>query len=116
MSTVDAGPQQSGNGYVGRAMRRKEDPPLIRGKGQYTDDIVLPGTLFAYIVRSPEAHAKITSIDKSAAEAREDVVMVVAGDELTLDAPLPMAWAPPGVEIKTPEHWPLARGEVNYVG
>src|SRR3954465_15397713 len=113
MSTVEAGTQQDGSSYVGRAMRRKEDPPLIRGKGQYSGDIVLPGTLFAQIVRSPEAHAKITSIDKASAEARDDVVLVVTGDELTLEAPLPMAWVPPGVEIKTPEHWPLARGEVN---
>jgi hypothetical protein len=40
MSTVDAG--HAGNGYVGQALRRKEDPPLIMGKGRYTDDIVLP--------------------------------------------------------------------------
>ena len=44
-------------------MRRKEDPPLIQGKGNYVDDIALPGMLYAAFVRSPEAHARIASID-----------------------------------------------------
>jgi carbon-monoxide dehydrogenase large subunit len=106
-----------GNGYVGQAIRRKEDPPLIRGRGRYVDDIRLPGTLYAAIVRSPHAHARITSIDASEAEARHDVHLVLTGEDLKdLAAPLPMAWAPPGVEVKTPEHWPLARGKVCHVG
>jgi carbon-monoxide dehydrogenase large subunit len=116
MSTVETG-RTGGNGYVGQALRRKEDPPLIMGKGRYTDDIVLPGQLWAAIIRSPEAHARIVSIDKSAAEARPDVELVLTGEDLgELEAPLPMAWVPPGVEIKTPEHWPLARGKVCHVG
>src|SRR3954467_4471843 len=116
MSTVETA-QASGNGYVGQALRRKEDPPLITGKGRYTDDIVLPGQLWASIIRSPEAHARIVSIDKSAAEARDGVRLVLTGEDMTdLAAPLPMAWVPPGVEVKTPEHWPLARGKVCHVG
>jgi carbon-monoxide dehydrogenase large subunit len=116
MSTVETG-QGAGNGYVGQALRRKEDPPLITGKARYTDDIVLPGQLYASIIRSPEAHAKILSIDKSAAEARPGVRLVLTGDDMTdLLAPLPMAWVPPGVQINTPEHWPLARGKVCHVG
>jgi carbon-monoxide dehydrogenase large subunit len=116
MSTLeDARP--GGNGFVGQAIRRKEDPPLITGRGRYVDDIRLPGTLHAAIVRSPVAHARITSIDASEAEAREDVHLVLTGDDLKdLAAPLPMAWAPPGVEVRTPEHWPLARGKVCHVG
>src|SRR3954462_8988882 len=109
--------RQGGNGYVGQAIRRKEVPPLIRGRGRYVDDIQLPGTLYAAIVRSPHAHAKILSIDASEAEARSDVHLVLTGEDLKdLAAPLPMAWAPPGVEVKTPEHWPLARGKVCHVG
>jgi carbon-monoxide dehydrogenase large subunit len=116
VSAVDT-TTSGGNGYVGQAIRRKEDPPLITGKGQYTDDIVLPGQLYAHIVRSPEAHARITSIDTSAAKERPEVHAVLTGDDLSdLSAPLPMAWAPPGVEIRTPEHWPLARGKVCHVG
>jgi aerobic carbon-monoxide dehydrogenase large subunit len=106
-----------GNGYVGRSMRRKEDPRMITGEGTYVDDVTPHGTLYAAIVRSPEAHARIASIDTSAAKARDDVVAVFTGDDLSdLAAPLPMAWAPPGVEIRTPEHWPLARGKVCCVG
>ena len=106
-----------GNGYVGRSMRRKEDPRMITGEGTYVDDVRLHGTVYAAIVRSPEAHATIVSIDTSAAEARDDVLAVYTGEDLSdLAAPLPMAWAPPGVEMRTPEHWPLARGKVCCVG
>src|SRR4051795_3525200 len=109
--------RQGGNGYVGQGIRRKGDPPLIRGRGRYVDDIQLPGTLYAAIVRSPHAHARITSIDASEAEGRDDVHLVLTGEDLMdLAAPLPMAWAPPGVDVKTPEHWPLARGKVCHVG
>jgi carbon-monoxide dehydrogenase large subunit len=110
-------PAETGNGYVGRAMRRKEDPRLITGRATYVDDIVLPGMLHAAFVRSPEAHARIVSIDASGALARDDVIAVLTGEDLgELQAPLPMAWVPPGVEINTPEHWPLARGAVKHVG
>ena len=65
-----------------------------------------------------EAHAAITSIDTSAAKERSGVVAVLTGEDMAGDfaGPLPMVWAPPGVEIKTPEHWPLKRGEVKHVG
>jgi carbon-monoxide dehydrogenase large subunit len=107
---------RDGDGYVGQGLRRKEDPPLIIGEGVFTDDITLPGMLFAAFVRSPEAHARITSIDTSAAAARDGIRAVLTADDLGLAAGIPMAWAPPGVEVNTPEHWPLARGEVKHVG
>jgi carbon-monoxide dehydrogenase large subunit len=99
-------------------MRRKEDPRMITGRARYLDDISVPGTLYAAIVRSPEAHAKITSIDTSAAAQRDDVVAVFTGEDLAGDfaSPMVMIWSPPGVEIKTPEHWPLKRGAVKQVG
>ena len=50
-------------GGMGHSIKRKEDPRFIRGKGNYVDDIKLPGMLYLDIVRSPYAHAKITSID-----------------------------------------------------
>ena len=106
-----------GDGWVGRAMRRKEDPRMITGEGTYTDDVTPHGTLYAAIVRSPEAHARITSIDTSAAKARDDVIAVFTGADLTdIASPMPMAWAPPGVEIRTPERYPLARDKVFCVG
>jgi carbon-monoxide dehydrogenase large subunit len=118
MSATVSSDGKAGNGFVGQAMRRKEDPRMVRGRGRYIDDIVVPGTLWAAIVRSPEAHAKITSIDTSAAKARDDVVAVFTGEDLAGDFAMPMvmAWAPPGVEIKTPENWPLKQTQVKHVG
>ena len=102
--------------WVGQALKRREDPPLIMGQGSYTDDLSLPGMLHVAIVRSPEAHGTITSIDTSAAQARDDVVAVFTGEDIDLLAPLPMAWVPPGVEVRTPEHLPLSKGAVKHVG
>jgi aerobic carbon-monoxide dehydrogenase large subunit len=102
--------------WVGQSMRRKEDPRMITGRGRYVDDVVLPGMLYMAVVRSTEPHARIVSIDSSAAREAKGVQGVFTGEDLELEAPLPMAWVPPGVEIHTPELWPLARGTVKYVG
>jgi aerobic carbon-monoxide dehydrogenase large subunit len=107
---------RTGNGHVGRALRRKEDPRLITGRASYVDDITLTGQLWAAWVRSPEAHARIVSIDTSAAKARADVVAVYTHEDLDMEAGLPMAWVPPGVEVNTPDHWVLAKDEVKHVG
>ncbi len=109
--------EQTPSGSVGRELRRKEDPRLITGRARYVDDISLPGTLWAAFVRSPEAHARIVSIDTAAAAARPGVRAVFTNEDMSdLGGPLPMAWAPPGVEVNNPEHWPLARGSVKHVG
>ncbi len=103
--------------HVGQAIRRKEDPRLITGRARYVDDIILPGTLWAAFVRSPEAHAKIVSIDASLAQERDGIHAVFTGEDMAdLAGPLPMAWVPPGVEVNNPEHWPIARETVNHVG
>src|SRR5262249_26042641 len=81
--------------WVGQAPKRKEDPRLIMGRARYIDDINVTGQLWAAFVRSPEAHAKIVSIDTSAAKAHPGVVAVYTGTEVDLAAPLPMAWVPP---------------------
>src|SRR5260370_40034474 len=73
----------SPSNHVGQALRRKEDPRLITGRGRYVDDITLPGTLWAALVRSPEAHAKIVSIDASAARDRPGIYAVFTGEDLT---------------------------------
>ncbi|GAA1751582.1 aerobic carbon-monoxide dehydrogenase large subunit [Luedemannella helvata] len=72
-------------------MRRVEDARFIRGRGTYVDDVQLPGMLHLAILRSPYAHAKIVSIDTSAAEAHPKVKAVVTG--ATLDS-LGLAWMP----------------------
>jgi aerobic carbon-monoxide dehydrogenase large subunit len=116
MSVVEES-QTGGNGYVGRSIKRKEDPRLITGRATYTDDIVLTGQLWMAIVRSPEAHARIVSIDASGALERDDVEAVYTGEDITdMAAPCVFFWKPPGVEVKVPDHWPLARGKVGYVG
>jgi carbon-monoxide dehydrogenase large subunit len=106
----------NGDGYVGQALKRREDPRFITGRGTYVEDLTRPGTLHVAIVRSPEAHARITSIDTSAAAERPGILGVYTGDDLDLEGPLPMAWVPPGVDVNAPEHWPLARGKVCHVG
>ena len=72
-------------------LKRKEDVRFIRGKGNYVDDVQLPGMLYGSIVRSPYAHARILSIDTSAAEAHPKVKAVITG--ATLEA-LGLAWMP----------------------
>src|SRR5438105_9205981 len=116
-TTAGNGTPATAESHVGRALRRKEDPRLITGRARFVDDISLPGTLWAALVRSPEAHAKIVSIDSSAARERPGVHAVFTGQDMTdLGGPLPLAWVPPGVEIKNPDHWPLARDAVKHVG
>src|ERR1700754_825154 len=102
--------------WVGRRIKRKEDPRLIMGRARYIDDINVTGQLYAAFVRSPEAHAKIVSIDTSAAKAFPGVIAVFSGTEVDLEAPLPMAWVPPGIEVNNPPHWALAKDTVRHVG
>jgi carbon-monoxide dehydrogenase large subunit len=72
-------------------MLRKEDPRLIRGQGNFVDDVNLPGMLHLAILRSPMAHARIKSIDTTAAAALEGVVAIVTGADL---AEKGLAWMP----------------------
>src|SRR5437667_4655184 len=67
---------------MGHSMKRKEDPRFIRGRGNYVDDIQLPGMLHMDIVRSPFAHAKIKSIDASKALKVPGVLAVITGETL----------------------------------
>jgi len=69
-------------GGMGHSMKRKEDPRFIRGKGNYVDDIVLPGMLWMDIVRSPFAHAKIKSINTEKALKVPGVLAVITGETL----------------------------------
>ena len=67
---------------MGHRKKRKEDPRFIQGKGNYIDDVKLPGMLYMDIVRSPYAHAKISGIDASAALEMDGVVAVITGEDL----------------------------------
>ncbi len=79
------------HGGIGESIKRKEDGRFIRGKGNYIDDLTLPGMLHMAILRSPHAHARINSIDTSAAGAKPGVIAVVTGD---LMAQHKLAWMP----------------------
>ena len=72
-------------------MLRKEDPRFVRGRGRYVDDVQLPGMLHLAILRSPFAHARILSVDTSAAEATPGVRAVVTGAALAEQG---LAWMP----------------------
>ncbi|MDT7835729.1 aerobic carbon-monoxide dehydrogenase large subunit [Aquabacterium sp. OR-4] len=76
---------------MGESRLRKEDARFIQGKGHYVDDIQMPGMLHMDIVRSPLAHARIKSIDKSAALAMPGVHAVLTADDLK---PLKLHWMP----------------------
>ncbi|MEO1536942.1 MAG: xanthine dehydrogenase family protein molybdopterin-binding subunit [Pseudomonadota bacterium] len=70
---------------IGAPVKRKEDKRFITGAGRYTDDIKLENQAYAAFVRSPHAHAKVTGIDKSAAEGMDGVLAVLDGKQLTGD-------------------------------
>jgi len=85
MATVEERPIGFGR------LKRKEDPRFIRGQGNYVDDVNLPGMLHGAVLRSPLAHARIVSIDTSAALAHPKVRAVITGKDL---AGLNLAWMP----------------------
>jgi carbon-monoxide dehydrogenase large subunit len=89
MAVEEAVQQQ--HGWLGRSVKRKEDERFIRGRGQYVDDVKLPGMLHMSILRSPYAHARINSIDTTRASALPGVVAVVTGELL---AQHKLAWMP----------------------
>src|SRR5712692_5425368 len=78
-------------GGIGKSVRRKEDPRFLRGKGTYVDDVKLPGMLYLDIVRSPYAHARITSINAEKALAIPGVLAVITGKDLDAAG---LAWMP----------------------
>ena len=79
------------HGRIGESIKRKEDGRFLRGKGNYLDDFVLPDMLHMAILRSPHAHARIKSVDTSAASSMPGVIAVVTGD---LMAQHKLAWMP----------------------
>ncbi len=106
---------------IGASVRRSEDYRFVTGRGNYTDDINRPGQLYAYIVRSPHAHARINHIDSAAARASAGVVAVYTGADMSADGVggLPCGWLVTGKESKPmiePPHPPLVTDRVQHVG
>jgi carbon-monoxide dehydrogenase large subunit len=101
---------------VGRARRRKEDARLITGRTTWTDNMVLPGMLHVAVLRSPVAHARITSIDVSAAKDAPGVVAVFTGRDFAEEqGSIPCAW-PVTPDMVNPGHPSIAVDQVNHVG
>lgn len=104
-------------GMIGQAVKRREDPALVTGKGKYTDDFTLPGMLHAVIVRSPFAHADVLGVDAAAALAAPGVVAVYTGQDIVdsgVGGVVPVGWLLP--DLKTPAHPILATDKVRHVG
>ncbi|PFG41119.1 carbon-monoxide dehydrogenase large subunit [Georgenia soli] len=101
---------------VGAARKRKEDRRLITGRTRWTDNIVLPGMLHLSMVRSPFAHARITSVDTAAARESDGVVAVLTGrDVADVQGSLPNAW-PITPDQKAPPHPAVAVDRVAFAG
>ncbi|HJW48706.1 MAG TPA: xanthine dehydrogenase family protein molybdopterin-binding subunit [Candidatus Limnocylindria bacterium] len=100
--------------YVGTRTPRKEDPKLIIGRGIFTDDVTLPGTVYVSLVRSPHAHARIRRIDAAAARKEPGVVAVVSGKDAEATGVLPVFIAVPGMNGS--KHMPLATDKARYAG
>ncbi len=101
---------------IGRDRRRKEDQRLITGRTRWTDNLTLPGMLHLAMVRSPFAHATITSIEVEAAKASPNVVAVLTGKDIAEEqGVLINAW-PISPEQKTPTHLPIPTDRVAFAG
>jgi aerobic carbon-monoxide dehydrogenase large subunit len=103
--------------FVGTSAPRREDRALLTGEATFTENLTLPGTVHMAIGRSPDAHARISSVDLSAAKAAEGVVAAFSGAELAEGwaGSLPCAW-PVTEDIKMPPHFPLAAEEARFQG
>ena len=105
--------EQPGRAF-GAAIKRKEDPRLLRGDGRYVSDLKLHGLAHAAVLRSPHAHARIRSLDAEAARADPRVLDVITGAEVGHLPPLDCIDAE---ETTRPFNQPiLAQGKVRYVG
>jgi len=117
------------NAGIGQTVRRKEDARLVTGRGNYSDDVNLPGQAYGAVVRSPHAHALIRSIDVAAARAMPGVLAVLTGQDALADGlkripHLAAAGTPPdivlhnrdGSPVPIAPHHVLATDRVRHVG
>lgn len=102
--------------YIGTAMKRREDPRFLRGKASYVANLDLPNQIHVAVKRSPHAHARILSVDASAALAMPGVLRVFTGKDFVDGGcgPLPCGWVVP--DTKVPERLIVATDRVRHVG
>jgi aerobic carbon-monoxide dehydrogenase large subunit len=114
--TGQAGPADGAISEIGRRRLRKEDARLVTGQTNWTDNIRLPGMLHVAFLRSPHAHARINSVDVTAARGAAGVIAAFSGADLAAEqGSLPCAW-PVTEDIVIPDHPPMATDEVRYAG
>jgi len=102
-------------GYIGRPVKRVEDPRLIQGQATYVDDLVLSGMLHMAVLRSPYAHARVVAIDSQKAKSLAGVRGVFIGHDINERCGLvPCASLAP--DQKAPKHTCLASDRVYFVG
>ena len=109
----------NGTGFIGASLKRKEDARFLTGRGRYTDDINLPGQLYAHLLRSTVAHANLGSVDTSAAEAAPGVHAVFTGPDMEGVGGVPTGWlihSKDGSPMVEPAHPAMAIGKVRHVG
>lgn len=103
--------------YTGQPLNRFEDPRLLRGDGEFVDDMKPPGLLHGYFVRSQHAHAKILSVDITRAKGMPGVVAVLTGAEAAgRIKTVPPRYMKELEGVRVPEHPALAHEKVCYVG
>jgi carbon-monoxide dehydrogenase large subunit len=114
---------------IGKSVPRREDARLLTGAGQYADDFSLPGQAYAYLVRSPHAHAKIVKTNVKQAIGGPGIIAVLTGSDAAADGLKPIPHSPvptnphevplrnrDGSEFFIAPHPVLARDAVRYVG
>jgi carbon-monoxide dehydrogenase large subunit len=104
---------------IGQRVERREDARFLTGRGQYTDDIVLPRQTYGYFLRSPYAHARIKGIDTVAAAKSPGVVQIFTGADFREVGGLPCGWLinnVDGTPMKEPKHPVLCDDKALYVG
>src|SRR6202521_4620065 len=103
---------------VGAKIHRREDPKLITGHGNYVDDMQLTGMVFMAVVRSAQAHAKIVSVDLTAASKAPGVVAVYTARDFkkVISGGLPVTESLIADKKPTPKQFPIAESEAVYFG
>ncbi len=114
---------------IGQPVRRREDLRLITGHGSYSDDLSLPGQVYAVMLRSPHAHARIRAIETASARAAPGVLAVLTGHDLVADGLRPIPHTPfsthpaeivlhnqDGSPAFVAPHWPLPSDKARFVG
>src|SRR5262249_53068830 len=104
---------------IGKSVKRVEDKRFITGHGNYVDDIILPHQTYAAFVRCPYAHAKINSVDTTAAKAMNGVVAIFTGADVANVNGVPCGWQvnfKNGDTMKEPKHALLAADKARHAG